>query len=138
MFKPSDRVDLEVIRNVFTVHWAAEKWAARNNGIYPCCVSGDENFDGHTLIDLLPGGRLLLNPYYKIPTEPTDGAAAFKGNGAYMICWGNGQNRGYTITGCGTESGTVIVTLCNDCDSGVTWVCFLLWGFEFYYELSIP
>ncbi|NIO28522.1 MAG: hypothetical protein GTO29_08215 [Candidatus Latescibacteria bacterium] len=103
--------------NCKLVQAAAEEFAARNNGIYPSNVDCDRNLDGNTLIDLLPGGHRLENPFSRYHTEPVDGVAANPGDTAYRLCINDGVARGYTITGAG-EAGNIIVLIYRDCQTG--------------------
>src|SRR5262249_17756223 len=52
---------------------AAMRFAANNDGVYSTDTWGDEDHDGKTLIQLLPGGNLLYNPFEGANTEPQDG-----------------------------------------------------------------
>ena len=62
------------------------------------------------MIDLLDGGRLLVNPFTCAATEPVDGAAATPGATGYLAIRVLAEPRGYTITGAG-ETGRIIVTI---------------------------
>ena len=82
---------------------AAEAFAARNNGVYPANVGINKNLDGNTLIDLLPGGASLENPFTNILTEPTNGTAAILGATGWVPIVVNKVNAGYDITGWGID-----------------------------------
>ncbi len=111
---PDSVLQLEdrVIENCLIVQAAAEAFADENGGIYPANAGVDETPLGNTLIDLLPGGLLLENPYTSLRTEPIDGAAATPGQTGYMPIVDNGIKVGYSITGFG--SFWVIITLYRD------------------------
>lgn len=101
------RRDARVLANCRAVRDAAEAFADRNNGVYPG-GGADANLDGDTLIDLLPGGRLLTNPYTMTATEPVFGVAATYGQTGYLgtDTDGNGTVDGFLITAylfCGGE-----------------------------------
>ena len=91
----------QIVRNCQLVQAAAEAFAAENHGEYPYTVSSDVTPLGNTLIDFLPDGILMVNPYWKARTEPCDGAAAVQGQTGYVVNVYDGAPRGYTITGCG-------------------------------------
>ena len=69
---PDSVLQLEdrVIENCLTVQAAVEVFAAENGGIYPSNVGAEETRLGNTVIDLLPGGQHLKNPYTSFRTEP--------------------------------------------------------------------
>ena len=60
-----------VIANCYTVQAAIEAFAAENNGEYPSDLY-DRSLAGNRLLDLLPGGTRLENPFTKKLTEPSD------------------------------------------------------------------
>jgi prepilin-type N-terminal cleavage/methylation domain-containing protein len=88
--------------NCHTVQLAAEDFAVQNDGVY-AANTGDALPNGDTVIDLLPGGALLENPFTKAVSEPIDGAAAAVGQTGYVVVDDNGDgvNVGYAITGYG-------------------------------------
>jgi hypothetical protein len=91
------------------VQKAAEAFAADNGGQYPSDTSVDAIPSGDTLIDLLPDGTLLENPFTLAATEPANGAAATPGQVGYVVITGPGGSRdGYVITGWG-KSDTIVV-----------------------------
>ena len=96
---------LEAERGI--LEYAVEAWAARSNGEYPNDLS-DINQDADTVVDLLPDGQLLVNPYHGAFTEPVDGAAVQWGETGYVVSVdGLGFNAGYVISGwgwCGAAS----------------------------------
>jgi len=96
--------------NCHTVQLAAEDFSVQNDGVY-AANTGDALPSGDTLIDLLPGGALLENPFTKAASEPIDGAAATAGQTGYLAVDDNGDgvNDGYSITGFGRDA--VIITL---------------------------
>ena len=97
--------------NCHTTQLAAEDFAVQNDGVYAADVDVDPTPSGQTITDMLPGGALLENPFTKAATEPVNAAAANPGESGYVPIAQNGVNVGYTITGCGKEAGTVIITL---------------------------
>lgn len=94
-----------VIRNCFLVRDAAEAWAAESGGDYP----GDpesRNLSGHTLIDFLPGGMHLVNPYDGSKSQPMYLAWGNPGEVDYLSfdddrCNPSCDPNGYMITGFG-------------------------------------
>ena len=97
--------------NGHTVQLAAEDFSVQNNGVYAGNVDIDTTPSGDSMVDLLPGGALLENPFTKAAEEPTIGAAATAGDTGYVPIAPAGVNIGYTITCCGKEPGVVILTL---------------------------
>jgi hypothetical protein len=99
--------DDSVVANCLTVVDAAEEWASRNGGSYPTDLS-DRGADDLTLLDLLPDGQRLRNPFWDLLTEPKDGAADQTGQTGYVVCTDReGQSVGYTINGWG-DCGEII------------------------------
>ena len=83
-----------VTSNAHTVQLAAEDYAIRNDGIYTDV--------GADLQPLLPGGRLLNNPFTGAFSEPQFGIpAAIMGQVGIVVVQHAGVNAGYTITGFG-------------------------------------
>jgi hypothetical protein len=107
-------IDAIVMSHCRTVQLAVEEFAARNKGVYPSDGGSDCTPDGETVIDLLPDGRLLLNPATWAATEPVDGTAVNQGEVGYMPSCQGGVNRGYVITGTGTEAGTTIMAIVRE------------------------
>ena len=97
--------------NCHTTQLAAEDFAVQNDGVYAANVDVDATPAGQTITNMLPGGALLENPFTKVATEPVNAAAANPGESGYVPIVQNAVNVGYTITGCGKEAGTVIITL---------------------------
>jgi len=101
--------ETQVTESCHILQTALELYAADNDGVYPCNLAS-VNLVGNTLIDLLPGGALMKNPYTLALTNPVDGAGSNRGEIGY-----NSQTTiagpctGYVITGRGKH--TEIVTL---------------------------
>ena len=108
----SNREELEqqVITNCIIVHEAVEVWASLNGGIYPANVGVDTTPEGYTVIDLLPDGLLLRNPFTGVRTEPIDGWAAIPGQIGYYPISQNLIYTGCMITACGALQGRTILT----------------------------
>ncbi|MFA4947674.1 MAG: hypothetical protein WC674_04080 [Candidatus Krumholzibacteriia bacterium] len=104
-------IDAIVMSHCRTVQLAVEKFAARNNGIYPDGTSWGMDLYGETLTDLLPREALLINPATWAATEPIDGWATNAGEIGYVPYHWHGESRGYSITGVGTEAGTTIMDI---------------------------
>ena len=98
---PLSPEEAQVIANCLTVQQAAEAFAARNNGVYPPDFSLTQNLDGNTLIDLLPGGVYLTNPFTNLATEPAYGVAQLPGQTAYFAVLGGQTLDDYLISGFG-------------------------------------
>lgn len=103
--------EASVKSNCHTVQLAAEDFAVQNNGVYAGNVGVDTTPGGDTIIDMLPSGLNLENPFTKAATEPVDGAAATAGQTGYApIVDASGTNVGYTITGFGKTAMVITLT----------------------------
>ena len=107
---------LQVVTNCSIVREAAEAFAADNNGLYPAGVSCSVSLLGKTLIDYLPGGAHLVNPYHGQATEPVDGAAANQGETGYIGCYCPSTPKAYRITGVANDPGRTVVIISRECD----------------------
>jgi len=96
--------------NCHAVQLAAEDFAVQNDGVY-AATTGDALPTGSTLLQLLPGGALLENPFTKAVDSPIDGVAAAIGVTGYVVVDDNGDgvNDGYSITGFGEDR--LVITL---------------------------
>jgi prepilin-type N-terminal cleavage/methylation domain-containing protein len=83
-----------------TVQLAVEDFAVQNEGFYAANLA-DITPSGDTIIDMLPGGILIENPFTRLATEPVNGAAANPGETGYQVLMDAGMNVGYIITGFG-------------------------------------
>ncbi len=93
-----------VRENCHTVRLAAEDFSVTNLGLYAMDLT-DTNPGGDSIVDLLPGGGPLENPFTRAASEPVDGQAAVPGQSGYQpILNGSGTPIGYTITGFGHSS----------------------------------
>lgn len=104
--------EARVKSNCHTVQLAVEDFAVQNEGIYADDTDTDRTaYGNHTIVELLPGGMLLENPFTKQPTEPMSaGLATNPGETGYQPVAGLlGLNEGYTITGHGHTA--VVLTL---------------------------
>jgi prepilin-type N-terminal cleavage/methylation domain-containing protein len=90
-----------VIQNAHSVQLAAEDFGVRTLGIYPATIAEDRAFG--SLVDLLPNGQLLLNPFTQLPDSPVNGVAANPGEVGYQgqDLNGDGTVDAYTVTGFG-------------------------------------
>ena len=104
--------EASVKSNCHTVQLAAEDFAVQNDGVY-ATDNADILPNNDTIEALLPGGVKIANPFTKGVTEPQWGAgAATAGQTGYVaILGGAAVNVGYTITGCGEDAGTNVITL---------------------------
>ena len=97
--------------NCHTTQLAAEDFAVQNDGVYAADVDNEQTPAGQTIMQMLPGGVGLPNPFTKAVDQPVNGAAANPGESGYAPIAQNGVNVGYNITGVGKEAGTTIITL---------------------------
>ncbi len=101
-------LEQEVIANCMRVRNAAEMFATLNGGVFPGNLNGTTP-QGDTIIDMLPDGRRLRNPFTNNHcSEPVDGAAATSGQTGYTPVCDVGITVGYCITGNGLYGGTEI------------------------------
>ena len=78
-------------------------------------MSADTNIEGKTVIDYLPDGQLLINPFTGARSEPSRwGARAVTiGEIGYACRIIDHEPQGYNISGVGNSSGTIIIDLDN-------------------------
>ena len=93
------------------------RFAMLNGGEYPENLLLDTTPEGDTVVNLLPGGVLLENPFVLVATEPVDGVAASYGQVGYTpVVVPGGSHVGFVITGVGMTQGTTIFTAGCDPD----------------------
>jgi prepilin-type N-terminal cleavage/methylation domain-containing protein len=104
--------EASVKSNCHTVQLAAEDFSVQNDGVYAGAF-GDALPNGDTILDLLPGGNMLNNPFTRAATEPVNAQAAQPGETGYIGVDpdNDGVFDGYEVTGCGKEAGILIITL---------------------------
>jgi len=101
-----------VISNTLVLQDAVEKFgSATEFGTCPADCRMDTTSAGNTLIDLLPGGQPLVNPYTGERDLPLDTAAVNPGEIGYQAEAGFRHGNYYIITGFGADS--LIVELSN-------------------------
>jgi prepilin-type N-terminal cleavage/methylation domain-containing protein len=101
--------EASVKSNCHTVQLASEDFAVQNNGVYAADLS-DALAGGETIIDLLPNGANLENPFTKAADQPVDATAANPGETGYVVIDdASGTHVGYTITGFGKDA--LVITL---------------------------
>jgi type II secretory pathway pseudopilin PulG len=96
--------------NCHAVQLAAEDFSVQNDGIYASSLA-DVLPNGQSLMDLLPGGNPLQNPFTLNLNQPIDGAAATVGQTGYLPVDvdGDGNVDAYQITGFGEDE--LVLTL---------------------------
>lgn len=107
--------DLRAIENAYIVQAAADSFAADNNGAY-ASNGGTRNLVGKRLTDYLPGGRLLINPYGSVRSEPNwAGYAAVAGGCGYLSVDIDADTYmdGYHIDVLGADGATIIHNICH-------------------------
>lgn len=102
--------EASVKSNCHTVQLASEEWSVMSMGIYPNDVDTDLTPSGDRLIDMLPNGIMLQNPFTKANTEPVNGVAANPGEIGYVPVLVGGITLSYSITGAG-NGGVVVITM---------------------------
>ena len=115
---PPDTVTLmtkddSVVANAYIVRDAAEAFAAANNGMYAEEPWTEETLDGRTLIDFLPEGKLLVNPYTGLRSEPTPWGAAGAGQVGYRA-FRSIEPHGYIIDAIGGNGYEYLIVLSWD------------------------
>ena len=105
-----DRAQESVIRrNAHVVRLAAEDFAVQNNAVYATNLADQTLFGNLTIIGLLPGGNLLINPFLSIADSPVGGAP-----GAGQVGYGPNPlvpaGQGYRVQGA-DRHGNVIVNM---------------------------
>jgi hypothetical protein len=116
--EPDPRIQ-QVVDNSRVLRDAVEAFAAQNDGWYPANLV-DVNLAGNTVVDLLPGGQMLENPFTGERTSPIEGVAQQPGEVGFMCLWAarvyfhswDGCNiDGYWITGSGQTAGTRVIDI---------------------------
>ena len=104
--------EASVRSNAHTIQLAAEDFSVQNNGVYAAAI-GTALPSGDTLVDLLPGGALLTNPFSRLADSPNGGAAAAAGQVGYLMADPNADTvpDGYTIDGLGEDGATQVIVL---------------------------
>jgi prepilin-type N-terminal cleavage/methylation domain-containing protein len=98
--------------NAHTAQLAAEDFSVQNDGVY-AAGTATALANGKTMVDLLPSGALLVNPFSKVADSPVDGNADAAGRVGYTALDpdGDGVFDGYLIDALGKDGTTVIITL---------------------------
>ncbi len=97
-----------VMANCHIVQLVAEDFGVQNDGVYPSSTAA-VNINGQTMIDLLPGGLRLENPWSGLRTEPIDGQATAVGQTGYRPIVQGGAPAGYVVDGYGSNA--VVITV---------------------------
>ena len=80
-----EELEAMVIGNTHIVRAALEEFMAHNDDLCPYDIYNDTNDLGLTVIDLLPDGQLLENPFTGERTEPVDTLATEPGQTGYSV-----------------------------------------------------
>lgn len=116
-----DHRDAQVRLNCLYLHEAVEEFTSLNDGIHPENVDSHRAQDGRTVIDMLPRGRLLQNPFTGEQVEPANYTATFPGEVGYTRIeydennwpYPHITNTGYVISGQSESSMEVIINNFN-------------------------
>ena len=81
----TEELETKVIENCRTLEAALEEFASYNDEHCPVDIYSDTNDLGLTVIDYLPGGELMENPFTGERTEPVDTVAAEPGQTGYYL-----------------------------------------------------
>lgn len=103
----------KVIEHCLLVRYAVESFVVDNKGEYPWNVAADITPRGNTVIDYLPEGELLVNPFSGARDSPVTGPAANPGQIGYQVRDHNhdGVWDGYQIDALGAL-GPVALPIC--------------------------
>lgn len=98
--------------NAHTTQLAAEDFSVQNDGVY-AALTTTALPNGNTMIDLLPGGALLTNPFSKAQDSPVDAGAVNAGQVGYTAIdvEPDGIFDGYNIDALGKDGVTQIILL---------------------------
>jgi len=96
-----------LLANCEIVRLALEQFATDNGGHYPETTSSPGS-NGQNLIDYLPHGRLLVNPYAGTRSEPTDAGKAPGQTGYVSVHDDAGHPTGYVVEGIGAQIGDLV------------------------------
>jgi prepilin-type N-terminal cleavage/methylation domain-containing protein len=104
--------EASVRKNAHVTRLAAEDFSVQNDGVYAATLASALP-TGETMIDLLPDGALLINPFSNVADSPINGIAANTGVIGYLSIDSNadGSPDGYSISGFGASA--LIVTYTN-------------------------
>ena len=98
--------------NCHTTQLAAEDFSVQNDGVYAQNLSDPTTTGSNvTIMDLLPGGNPLANPFTKQPTEPQDGnGLGISGATGYLGLDndGDGTYDSYRIEGYGKDLNVIL------------------------------
>jgi hypothetical protein len=123
--EPDPRIQ-QVVDNSRVLRDAVEAFAAQNDGWYPTNLV-DVNVAGNTVVDLLPGGQMLENPFTGERTSPVEGVAQNPGDVGYTCLWvarnddrvWEGRNiDGYRIIGVGQSVETRLIEIRRSAQGG--------------------
>ncbi|MFC1663320.1 type II secretion system protein [Patescibacteria group bacterium] len=97
--------------NTHTVQLAVEDFGVQNNGDYPRNLL-DTTRRGDSVIDMLPGGKSLENPFSKETNVPVDCCPQLEGTTEYQPFDNDndGTIDGYNLVGYG-KGGAAVITL---------------------------
>lgn len=98
-----------VKQNCHMVQLVAEDYSVQNDGVYASSLNSATD-GGLTLVDLLPNGERLENPWTGLKTEPVDGSAASVGQTGYLSIRENGVPVGYSVDGYGRTETVLTVS----------------------------
>lgn len=127
-------LEAKVIENCYILREAIEAYKEASilyhpygGDIYPPSVMTDPYDLGITLLEFLPNGELLENPFTGERTEPsTDTVATESGQIGYGVLSLLGANQVYAITGCGEDSLVVLLENMKEVETRVIYDCFLV------------
>ena len=105
--------DDSVLAHAYLVRDAAEEYKAAAGFLAKNTYTPISDSDSRTLVDFLPSGELLINPYSGGGDTPLPHEAWLPGEVSY-IAFGGSPPRGYLITGIGAEEGEPIVEILYD------------------------
>ncbi len=99
--------------NCHTTQLAAEDFSVQNDGVYALDLTSTTAVGGLTMVDMLPAGSLLPNPFTRVLSEPVSGIGlGTPGGTGYQGIDDDGDTvtDSYQIEGYGKDS-NIILTL---------------------------
>ena len=87
---------------------AVQDYARDNDGIFPGDLDGP-NIAGKSLLEYLPSGRMLINAFTNIRTEPSSDFADYSGAIGYNVYIAGSINVGYVISAMGRDSDEILI-----------------------------
>lgn len=119
----SNALYLESAVNAFLEEGLPESIIRYRYGVFPKNAYTDTTVNGNTLIDFLPGGEPLLNPYTGLRDQPVDTIAANPGEIGYQPSYSYSY---CTITGFGDSTQIININYAEELEEEVVVNCYIV------------